>query len=196
MTAFTDLILPIIIASVAVFIWSFLAWMVFGHHKGDVKRLENEDGALDLVRGVAPGDYLVPTWSGLDLKDPAVKAAFTEKYAKGPWALVRVIAKPNFAKNLVLTYLTFLVICAVVGYLLSATLVPGTEYLRVFRIAGVAALLGFTFGGLSNDVFFGKPARFVLTDLFDSVCYTLITAGIFAAMWPAGAGAMTGLPLP
>ena len=194
MTEFTSLILPIIVASVAVFVWSFLAWMVFGHHKADVKRLENEDGAVDLVKGVAPGDYLVPTWSGLNLKDPAVKDAFMEKYARGPWALVRVQNKPNFLKNLVLTYLVFLVICAIVGYILSATLAPGTEYLRVFRIAGAASLLGFAFGGLSNDIFFGKPARFVVTDLFDSVCYTLIAAGIFAAMWPGGADALQLVP--
>ena len=187
MTSFADLILPILVASVAVFVWSFLAWMVFGHHKADIKRFEREDDAMDLVKGAKAGDYLVPTWTGIDMKDPDQKAAFMARYAEGPWALIRVMPRPNFLKNLALTYVSFLAVCAVVGYLMSATLAPGEEYMRVFRIAGAACLLGFTFGGLSNDIFFGKPTRFVVTSLFDAVCYTLVAAGVFAAMWPEAA---------
>ena len=184
MTPLTDLIVPILVASLAVFVWSFVAWMVLPHHRADIKRLPNEDEALAFLKTVNRGNYLVPSWQGLNLKDPDTKARFMETYAAGPWALVRVTGKPNFAKNLALTYLVFLVVCAIVAYLTSVALAPGTPYLRVFQVAGAASLLGFAFGGLTNDIFFSKPARFVLTDLFDAVCYTLISAGVFAAMWP------------
>lgn len=38
-----DLWLAIVVSAVIVFVASFLAWMVLGHHKGDWKGLPDED---------------------------------------------------------------------------------------------------------------------------------------------------------
>ncbi|MEO1513235.1 MAG: hypothetical protein AAFU70_14275 [Planctomycetota bacterium] len=118
--------------------------------------------------------------------------AFRARWEHGPWGTITVFpAASKFGKNLAFTALVFFVITLFVGYLTRQAVEPGAEYLRVFQIAGTAAVLGHVFGGLPYAIFFGKPARFVITDLIDAIIYAMITAGILAAMWP---GAEAALP--
>jgi len=183
-----DLWLPILVASIAVFFASMLLWTVIPHHKKDVLsapgEIEKKVGEL----GIRPGFYMFPLGMDgepKDMKDPAMQ----ERMKSGPWGTLCVWpAAPVFPKNLGLTFLVYLVVSATVAYLASEAVPAGASYAQVFQVTGVAALLGYVFGGLPNGIFFGTPTRFVLTNLFDAIVFTLVTAGIFAAMWPEAPG--------
>lgn len=61
-TPMLSLWLPIVVAGVALFFASWLAWMVLPHHKKEWIGLANEDAVLGAIRsaGVAPGQYVFP----------------------------------------------------------------------------------------------------------------------------------------
>ena len=52
MIELTTLWLPIVLATVAIFIYSSMAWMMLPHHRPDFTKLEKEDEVMDFVRGL------------------------------------------------------------------------------------------------------------------------------------------------
>ncbi len=196
--AWTELWLPIIVSAVLLQIASTLLWAVLPWHKPDVNPLPDQaafDGAVNPLN-IKPGFYLSPTTH--DMQEYKSEG-FQKRYSDGPWMSLNVFpGKPNMGKNMALTFVVFLVACAVIGYILSAAVPAGAEYLHVFRVAGACGVLAFVFGGLPNDIWFAKPTRWCVTGLIDAVIYAVLAAGAFAAFWPeAGVpGGGEGLPIP
>src|SRR4030042_5696233 len=95
MVSIFDLWLPILVATVLVFVASSLVWMVLPHHKSDTRRLPDEAAATDVLgkQGLKPGLYRFP-WANTtaETKDPA----FAEKLNKGPVGLLTVIPSGPF----------------------------------------------------------------------------------------------------
>lgn len=194
--ALSEIWLPILIASVVVFFASSIMWMLLPHHHKDIQFLEDkESGYIDAVKslGIAPGLYMYPGCDHSDMKSDEVKG----RWNAGPWGVLTVYpGKPNFAMNLIKTFIAFLVITVFVGYITGIGIAPGADYLHVFRVAGATAVLGHCMGGLCGAFFMGKPTRFIITDFIDGVVYALITAGIFASMWPSAPDVLDGMLLP
>ena len=72
--------LPILVATVLVFIASSVVWMALPYHSSDTRRLPDEASALDPLRkqDLSPGLYRFPWADGMKaMKEPA----FTEKLA-------------------------------------------------------------------------------------------------------------------
>jgi hypothetical protein len=184
MVALSSLWLPIVLAAVAVFIASFLAWVISPHHKKDWVGVPDEGGFMEALRGlnVPPGQYVFPYCPNpASMKEPEKKA----RWEQGPYGTLNVWrGKPNMARNLVLTFLFFLLASVFVAYLASRTLSPASEYLEVFRVTGVAAILAYCFAFIPNAIWFGRSLRSVVMDVVDGVIYGLLTAGIFAWLWP------------
>lgn len=188
MTDLVSLWLPIVASAVACFFASFVLWAASPWHKPDIKPVPDMDAADRALASLnlAPGFYYLP--STHDCKEMKSEA-FQERYKRGPWASINVIPKqPNMGKNMGLTFTLFLVVSFLIAYLCANVLAPGTEYLRVFQIAGTAGILAYTFGGMPNAIWFGKPRGWILRDVVDSVIYGLITAGMFGWLWPHAAG--------
>jgi hypothetical protein len=184
MELIAQLWLPIIVSALAVFVASFLVWMVLPHHKKDVKVLPDEKALTDHLRqlDLAPGLYMWPNCSGAEMKSDEFKA----RYEAGPWGSMNVLAnKPNFVRNLVLVFLFYLVVSVFVGYLTSLATPDASRFLAVFRVAGAAGVLAYCAGSIPGALFFGKPGRFILTDFIDGVVYGLLTGAIFGWLWPA-----------
>lgn len=187
--------LPILLATVAVFIGSFITWAVLPFHHGEFKGLPDEEFFLNAFaqRNIGPGEYMFPFagCSGERMKDPA----FVEKMKSSPMGQLRVWpGMPNMGVNMALTILVFLILNTFVAYLASQTLPPGAGFSRVFQIAGTAAILGHAFGGLPNAIWFCKSARAVTLELVDCVIFALITGAIFAWLWPAAATPSIAVP--
>ncbi|MDF1808105.1 MAG: hypothetical protein P1U42_00260 [Phycisphaerales bacterium] len=200
MVPLTDLILAILIASVAVFFASSMMWMVLPHHRKDFKFLEEkESGYIDAIKNldIKPGLYMYPGCDHSKSQSDERKNAIKERWDAGPWGVLTVYpGKPNFGMNLLKTFLTFLVITIFVAYITGIGVAPGADYMHVFRIAGTTAILGHCMGGLCGSFFMGKPTRFIITDFIDGIVYALVTAGIIASMWPAAQSALDGMLLP
>ena len=183
--------LPVLVSAVVVFILSFLDWMVLPHHKADVKVLPDEKVLTDHLRqlNLAPGMYMWPNCSGAERKS----AEFKARYDAGPWGSMTVLdRKPNFALNLFLVFVFYVLVSVFVGYLTANARAAGAAFAPVFQVAGATAVLGYCAGAIPGALFFGKPGRFMLTDFIDSLVYGLATGLIFAWLWPAAAAATTG----
>jgi len=183
MVSLCSLWLPILVSAVVVFAASFLAWMVLPHHKREWSKLSDEKGFLEALRRrkIGPGQYIFPCCEPKDLKDPEI----AQRYAQGPHGILLLRkAKPNFGRNLTLVFLFYVVVGIFVGYLASVMLPGGSDYLKVFQVTGTAAILAHVFGGIPNDIFFGRSLRSVINHTLDGIVYGLLTAGVFGSMWP------------
>jgi hypothetical protein len=87
-------------------------------------------------------------------------------------------------RNMVLTFVFYLVVSTVVAYVASRSLAPGAEYLSVFRLTGVIAWLAYGFAVIPDAIWFGRPWPGVFKTLVDAFAYALLTAGVFAWLWP------------
>jgi hypothetical protein len=196
MVNLTELWMPILIATVIVFFASSIMWMLLPHHHKDIQFLEDkESGYVEAVKSldIKPGLYMYPGCDHSKSKSDEKKNEIKERWDAGPWGVLTVYpGKPNFGMNLIKTFIAFLAITVFVGYITGIGIAPGSDYLHVFRVAGATAVLGHCMGGLCGSFFMGKPTRFIITDFIDGVVYALITAGIFASMWPSGGGALPG----
>ena len=72
--------LPILVATVLVFVASCVVWMALPHHKSDTRRLPDEAPALETLgkQGLTRGMYRFPWAEMKDMKDPAGRADGTE----------------------------------------------------------------------------------------------------------------------
>lgn len=184
MVPLSALWLPIVLSAVIVFIASSIMHMALPYHKGDYKKLPDEDKVLPTLNtaGVTRGLYVFPFCTHKEMKSPEAIA----KYEKGPVGMMIVFRNgaPFIPKYLGLWFGYCLVIAFFVAYLTAHTVAPGTYYLAVFRVVGTAAFLSFGLGPLVNIVWKGYPLGFVLKEVIDGLIYALLMAGTFGWLWP------------
>src|SRR5687767_1930042 len=188
MVTLPELWLPIVLSAVAVFIASALAWMLMPHHKGDFKKLPNEDAVMAAVRqlNVSPGLYFFPNMAECNKAkmDPQAKL----KFEQGPHGMLQVWPPGAFGKmgrNMALSFVFYLIVSFFVAYLASRSLAPNASFGYIFQITGTAAIMAYCFARIPNDIWFGTPPRNIVNNLIDGIAFGLITAAIFAWLWPA-----------
>ncbi|HXS10747.1 MAG TPA: hypothetical protein VN852_12260 [Candidatus Krumholzibacteria bacterium] len=187
MVALSALLLPILIAAVAVFFLSFLFHMVLRYHTTDFVKLSNEDAVMSSLRSfkIPPGDYMMPCGTGPEsMKDPA----FLEKFKQGPVVVMTVMPAGNMSmgKQLVQWFIYCLVVSLIAGYIAAAALPAGSPYLAVFRFAGCTAFLCYAMAQFQDSIWYKRKWTTTMKNVFDGLIYGLFTGGIFGAMWPKG----------
>jgi hypothetical protein len=181
----TELWLPILVATVLVFVASNIVWMALPHHKSDARRLPDEPPALEALgkQGLKPGLYRFP-WAGsmAEMKDPA----FVEKLNKGPVGLLTVLPNGpfNMGRQLGLWTGYILVMSILVAYVAGRVLGADAAALQVFRVAGTVAFLGYSGSQLPSAIWWGKPLGVAVKEILDGLAYGLITGAAFAWLWP------------
>lgn len=176
----TQLWLPILVSAVAIFIVSFITHMVLPFHKSEFKRLPNEDHLMAELSKVPAENYMFPCpENSKDMNSPEYRA----KMDQGPNGLLIVWpSKVNMGQNLGLTFLFYILVGIFVAYLGTHSIDPGATYMHRFRICGTIAFASHGLGWMSFLIWF-KYNRF-WPNFLDAVLYSLVTAGIFASMWP------------
>lgn len=185
MTPMLDLWLPIVLCAVIVFIASAFVWMAIpAWHQPDVKVLPDE-GAFksDLAKhDLPPGRYM---WPNCGSTEEWKSDEFQQRHKNGPWGVLVVPrGAPSFPRNLLVTFLLFLGVSVIVGFLASRAFEPGAAYFEVFTFCGLASALTYCSMGLPNSAFMMDPLRGLLTCLVDGFVFALLTAGTFAGLWP------------
>ena len=173
-------LLPIALAAIALFFASFLSWMVFQLHKNDWRKVDRETDLMSAISAfnLREGNYLFPmAASNAEMQTPEFQA----KYAAGPRGILNLMPKANMGVNLALTFLYFLAVSFVIGYLASIAFKPGTEFLHVFRFVATAAITIFLAAIVQHAIWFRMR---ITGHVIESVAYALITAAIFAGLWP------------
>ena len=79
-------ILAAIAGGAALFLWSFLSWVVLPIHSRTISQIPQEEAVIWTMHSniTAPGVYFFPGLDAAGQKDPAAMAAWTEKYERGP----------------------------------------------------------------------------------------------------------------
>ena len=186
MTFLTELWLPILLSAAFVFVVSSVIHMALPIHKGDYKKMNNEEAVLESMRanGVEPGAYTFPCAGSIKAMG---SPEMVEKLKKGPvgWLTVAPPGGFNIGKSLVWWFVYSLIVGALVAYVGWHALGADASYLAVFRVTGAAAVLGYAVGYFQDSVWkgaaWGTTAKFIL----DGVVYGLVTAGTFGWLWPA-----------
>lgn len=174
------LILPVVLSAVALFIASFLSWMVLQLHKDDWRKLTNEDGVMAATRDVPVGSYMFPRANNMaEMKTEE----FLKKYDAGPRGTLTILPKTNMGMNLALTFGYFLLVSA----LLAALLFMGDpnrmgDFGFVFRFVFTAGLMTFLAAMVQHAIWF-RPR--IVGHVIESIAYAAIVGLIFAALWPS-----------
>jgi len=186
MVALADLWIPIVASAVAVFAVSSVIHMALPWHRRDYSKLANEDAVLAALRdqGVTPGMYLFPCAGSM--KEMASEA-MVAKLTRGP--VGTMIVRPNGPVNMGAALAQWFAFTLVIGlfaaYVASLAVPPGAEAMRVFRLTGTVAVLGYGASEVTQSIWkgihWGTTARF----LADGLAYGLVTAGCFAWLWPS-----------
>jgi hypothetical protein len=185
MTELNALWLPILLSAVIVFVMSSIIHMVLPWHKNDYPKLPNEDKFTDAVRPLAipPGDYMVPRCSSrADMRSPE----FAEKMKKGP-VMVLTVMQPgpiSMGRNLAMWFIYCVVVSVFAAYVAGRALPPHTQYLHVFRFAGVAAFLAYSGALWQLSIWYQRAWSLTIKSSFDGLIYALLTAGTFGWLWP------------
>ena len=185
MVSLAHLWLPILLSGIGVFIASSIIHMTFKfwHHR-DYHGFPNESDVATAIRkgNAAPGMYMLPYCDMKEMKTPEAQ----EKFKQGPvgFMILRANGAPEIGKGMVLWFIYCLVVAFFAAYVAGSTLAAGTAGLQVFRLITTVAFMGFAFGSLPMGIWWGQPWKAVTKDVIDGLIYALITAALFAALWP------------
>lgn len=186
MTPLTALWLPILLSAVAVFIASSLIHMLPLWHANEYPAPPDADRLTAALQplNIPPGDYMVPRSASMaEMKTPE----FAEKLAKGPVMLMTVL--PNgpigMGKALSLWFVYAVVVSFFAAYITGRALPAGTAYLGVFRFAGATAFLGYSLALWQMSIWYNRAWSMTIKATVDGLIYGLLTAGVFASLWPS-----------
>ncbi|HEY3755499.1 MAG TPA: hypothetical protein VGL42_05065 [Opitutaceae bacterium] len=184
MSALPTLWLPIVASTVVVFVLSWIIHAVLPWHKGDLKKIPNQDQVQDALRpfNIAPGDYMLP---GCDNLAEMNTAAFKDKMIRGPVLIATV--KPNGTYNMGKSLLGWFIYCLVVTGIAavvgaqSLIAVGGVEmhHGAARRIIGIVAFVGYSAALWQNVIWYSRSAAATLRSTIDAIIYGVATAFIF-----------------
>jgi len=185
MVPLTALWLPILLSTVIVFIASAIMHMALTYHKSDFRPLPDEERVTEALRnsGVSPGaDYSFPYYCFEEMKSPAT----IEKLKRGPVGFMTILPSGPIAmgKSLFQWFIYCIIISIFAAYLTGRTVGPGTDFLAVFRVVGTAAFLGYGPAHAQDSIWAGRSWIVTLKHIFDSLIYAVLTAAVFAWLWP------------
>jgi hypothetical protein len=185
MVPLTSLWIPVLLSAVVVFVLSSIIHMVLTYHRNDYRKLPDEDGVMDALRGfnIPPGDYIVPCAGSPEVMK---SEAFKAKVAKGPIATMTVFPTGEWGmgRSLVLWFVYCVVVGLFAAYIAGRAVGPGAEYLAVFRFTGCTAFVGYTLAQWQNSIWYRRAWSTTIKGTVDGLIYAVFTAGVFGWLWP------------
>jgi hypothetical protein len=185
MVPISALWLPILLSAVIVFVASSVIHMVMPIHKGDYRKLPDEDRVLEALQsaGVSAGrGYRFPYANPKEMKLPET----IEKFKRGPSGMLTVMPScvPAIGKYLGQWFIYCVTVSIFTAYLTGRTRPPSTDYLEVFRVAGATAFLAYSWAQFQDAIWRGQSWGVTLKHVIDGLIYGLLTAGTFGWLWP------------
>ena len=185
MTELSLLWLPTLLSALIVVIASSIIHMASPWHRSDYPKVPNEDKAREALRTLAipPGDYMIPRPSSrADLRS----AEFAAKINDGPVMVLTVL--PNgpmsMGRNLGLWFLYCGAVSVFAAYIAGRALMPGADYLEVFRFAGATAFIGYAVALWQMSIWYRRSWLTTLKATIDGLIYACLTGGMMGWLWP------------
>ena len=111
---------------------------------------------------------------------------FLKKMEQGPSIIMTV--RPNgpwsMGQSLARWFVYSLIVGVFAAYLTGRAVVPGSEYLTVFRLAGTVAFAGYSLALWQMSIWYSRPWSLTIKATIDGLLYALLTAGVFGWLWP------------
>ncbi len=170
--------LPILVATVIVFIAGAVIWMVMPWHKASWRKTGGEEGVRAALKDSAPGVYPIPSAM---LDERAAEPETMAKLEEGPVAFITVVpsGKQTMGSKLGLNFAYNLFVAILCAYMVSRTLTAAAGYLDVFRIAGTTAFIAYGVAYVQESIWFGRPWSMTAKSFLDALIYGLLTGGVF-----------------
>jgi len=186
MISLSHLWLPIVVSAIAVFVVSSLLHMVLTYHNSDYRPLSNEDEVRAAISkgGATAGQYIIPHAVGMQaMKDPAI----LKKMEEGPngFIILRAPGLPSMGPALGQWFVYTLVLSFLCACLSGIANAPGTPHAIIFKFVGISAFLGYVGALTQQSIWRSEPWPVTFKHSLDGLVYALVTAGVFALMWPA-----------
>jgi hypothetical protein len=185
MTGISLLLIPILLASVIVFVASSILHMMIPWHKTDYPKVPNEDQLRDAIRplGIPPGDYMVPRPSS---REEMRSAEFAEKVRQGPNVIMTVLpnGRWNMGRNLTLWFIYLLVVSVFSAYIGGRALPPGAPFWEVFRFVCTIAFLSYAAALWQMSIWYRRSWSITIKATVDGLIYGALTAATFGWLWP------------
>ena len=184
MVSVLSLLIPIALSAVLVFIASSIIHMVTSWHKNDLKKFPNEDAVMNALRplNLQVGEYGMPKADSMkEMQSPEFQARFKA----GPVAFITV--RPSeMAMGVLLAqwFIYSLFVSMIAGYIAGVAFGPGTEYLRIFQVAGCVAFVCYAMGAPIQSIWWGQSWARTFRNMVDGLLYGLLTGGAFGWLWP------------
>jgi hypothetical protein len=187
MTPFMSLLLPIIVAAIAVFVLSSIIHMMMPWHKSDYSPFPDEDGVMDALRpfAIPPGDYMAPAPRSIDdMKSPD----FMAKRTRGPVLIATVMKNGGFTMGptMAVWFLFSLVISVIVGCITGSILGPGADGRSVFHYSAAITFMSYCMGAVPLSIWYQRKWSTTFKNALDSLIYAAGTGAVFMLMWPKG----------
>jgi hypothetical protein len=185
MIPLTSLWLAILLAGLAIFLLSFVCWMLMKHHYNDFGAVPEEEGFMDALRaaGAGAGQYRFP-YCGTpeEMQDPDFQA----RYNAGPKGYLVLMPEGPFAMaaGMARTLLFCVAIAFAVAYVATIALGEGAASVDVFRLTATVTWLTCCGAHGWGAIWMGRSSSQTLKDVLDSLAYGLAVGAIFAWQWP------------
>jgi hypothetical protein len=177
--------LPIVLSAIIVFVASGILHMALPWHKNDYLRVPNEDQFRSALRPMAipPGDYMVPRPT---TREEVRSPEFSEKMRQGPNMMMTVL--PNgpmsMRKNFILWFLFTLILSALSAFVAGSALPVGASHRAVFDLVALTAFIGYSVALWQDSIWYARSWAITGRATVDGLIYALLTAGLFAWLWP------------
>ena len=184
MVSLASLWLPILAAAVGVFIASSVIHMATPWHHSDFPAVPDQARVMDALRtfNLKPGDYMLPRPAN---QQEMASAEFTELARRGPMVMMTVLpGQVVIARNLVMWFVYCLVVSLCAAYIAGAALPAGAAAKKAFQFAGATAFIGYALALWQQTIWYSRSWITTLKSTIDGLVYGLVTAGVFAWLWP------------
>lgn len=185
MVPLSQLLLPILLGAVLVFVSSSILHMVTPWHKSDYPRVPNEDRAMDAIRalGIPPGDYMMPR---PETREAMKSPAFIEKFKRGPVMVFTVMPGGSMspAKPLAMWFVYAVVVGIFAAYIAGRALPAGAPFRSVLRFAGTTAFVGYSLALWQFSIWYHRSWTTTIKATVDGLIYALLTGAALAWLWP------------
>jgi len=104
----------------------------------------------------------------------------------GPVMIVTVLPNGPFSmgRSLALWFAYSLVVGLFAAYVGCSTLPSGVPYLKVFRITGTVAFVGYALALWQMSIWYHRSWGTTIRTTIDALIYAALTAGVFGWLWP------------
>jgi hypothetical protein len=184
MTPLAHLWLPILASTVATFFLSAVSHMALPWRKKEWGRMgAKQDAVQAALSAVGPGQYGFPAPEG---PMAPMSKEWLARWEAGPsgWLTIEAPGPMAMGRKLAASFVAYAAVTLLVGYVAALALGPTTPGLVVVRVVSTLGVVAYGAGPVFASIWYARPWRVYLMDLFDAVLYGFAMAGIFAALWP------------